>query len=132
MQYSEVCSEGSTSSVCDDSHGMRESSTGGPENKEAWVRLLVLPLFCLRKTLWKGKAGKLRLSSVNQQQIAAFNRGEYTLPVGTKSPFLPPKNDNGKLILENLDQGDMRGAVRLAANDDTFTRPSEETLQKLQ
>ena len=104
---------------------MRESSTGGPENKEAWVRLLVLPLFCLRKTHRKGNASKLRLSPVNQQQIAAFNRGEYTLPVGTKSPFLPPKNDNGKLILENLDEGDMRGAVRLAASDDSSRDPAK-------
>ena len=41
-------------------------------------------------------------------------------------------HSNGKLILENLDEGDIRGAVRLAASDDTFTRLSEETLQKLQ
>ena len=99
-----------------------------PENKETWVRLLVHPVFCLQKTHRKGKAGKMRLSSVVQQQIAAFNRGEYTLPVSTKSPFLPPKNENGKLILEKLDEGDIRGAVGLAASDDTFTQPSEETL----
>ena len=103
-----------------------------PENKEAWVRLVVLPLFCLRKPHRKGMAGKLRLSSVVQQQMAAFNRGEYTFPVSTKRPILPPKNDNGKLIQGKLDEGDICGAVRLAASDDTLTRPSEEFLHKLQ
>ena len=51
-----------------------------PGSKEAWGRYLIMPSCCLRKPTRAGKKVRASLGSTIQQQINAFNRGEYTLP----------------------------------------------------
>ena len=82
---------------------------------------------CLRKSIRAGKKVRASLGSTIQQQINAFNRGEYTLPSPvSQKPASSGNNDNSKLIAAKLDDGDIKGAVKLAANDDTFLPPTLE------
>ena len=86
-----------------------------------------MPSCCLRKPTRAGKKVRASLRSTIQQQINAFNRGEYTLPSPvSQKPASSGNNDNSKLIAAKLDEGDIKGAVRLAANDYTFLPPTLE------
>ena len=44
----------------------------------------------------------------------------------SQKPASSGNNDNSKLIAAKLEEGDIKGAVRLAASDDTFLPPTFE------
>ena len=93
--------------------------------KEAWARL-IMPSVCLRKTpRARAQRNKVSLSTIVQRQVTDFNRSIYGKPQQTASTSNTPKQGQSvDLILEKLNVGDVKGAIRLAASNDSFIAPS--------
>ena len=101
--------------------------------KEAWARL-IMPSVRLRKTpRARAQRNKVSLSTIVQRQVTDFNRSIYGKPQQTASTANTPKQGQSvDLILEKLDVGDVKDAIRLAASKDSFIAPSSANTRELQ
>ena len=97
-------------------------------DKSSWDRLLRFPARCLRQPRRGGK--KRSLASVVIKQL----NEECDLPCSDQIKTTVPKTSSqfATKISEKLEEGDFRGAVRLASSDDMLAPMNEETFNALQ
>lgn len=116
--------------------------TGNPDDLSGWIRLLHLPFFCLAQPERGGKKKSKSLASIINQQIRDFldcdrpweNSTNYApqkkSKMGNKKSTSP--EDMARRVSSKFDEGDVKGAVRLAASSAVIAPFDEDTLQKLE
>ena len=108
-----------------------------PNSKIAWLRLFVFPTLCLQAPLRAGKSHKQSLATQVNNRITIFmqNRDIVLLKTRTKSKQSSNHQTDVeqlmKRVSEKLDEGDVKGVVRLARSDNGILELSEEILSKL-
>ena len=104
----------------------------------SWIRLLLFPKRCLRTPQRCGKDWKLA-TLVNKQvseeslNIELHTRGVTTNPLGRHIVLYTSNkvNYHATRISMKLEEGDYRGAVRLACSEDVFAEHNSHTLDVL-
>ena len=109
---------------------------------ESWIRLLIMPILCLRLPAHDGKKQKTSsLTSLIQEQIGAFEATDnvFTLvqsivpAVTSQHSRKPPQSDERlrKSVSNKINEGDIQGAVRLLASEDSVAPYSPKVLSDL-
>ena len=108
-----------------------------PSDTPAWEKLLLMPFFCLQAPPRAGKSRCKSLASTVNTQISKFIDSSSARPA---PPNQRAKSSNksrkpisrSDLISAKLDEGDIRGAVRLAASNDDLEPPNDSTKRILE
>ena len=110
-----------------------------PTDPARWRRLMLAASLCLRQPERGGHSRRTSLTSLINKQCSAFRSSTDLLSLSTSID--PPqrrksdgKNSDSKLsavVSRKLDEGDVRGAVRLVSSSDTIAPFDEATLLKL-
>ena len=119
--------------------------TSHPSDPIAWMRLLLLPSVCLRRPDRGGTKRRVSLATIIKRQCSLFLAAEDPTSLITTSGRVggPRKSLNKKqeeehadvklsvIVSEKLDEGDIRGAVRITCSADTIAPFDSSTLAKL-
>ena len=111
-----------------------------PEDEFHWARLFRAPTSCLRQTDWGGTRKRTSLATILNQPIQEIENADNDrlLVAGnrisgkTMKRKSDPAHNTGRKIYEKFDEGDVRGAVRLASSDVTIAPFDSTTLEKLE
>ena len=111
-----------------------------PEDKFNWVRLFRAATSCLHQPDRGGTRKRKSLATILNQQIQEFeNEDKDRLLVAgnrisekTMKRKSDPADNTGRKISEKIDEGDVRGGVRLASSDATIAPFDSTTLKKLE
>ena len=111
-----------------------------PEHEFNWVRLFRAATSCLRQPDRGGTRKRKSLATILNQQIQEFENADNDrlLVAGnrisekTMKRKSDPADNTGRKISEKFDEGDVRGAVRLASTDATIAPLDSTTLEKLE
>ena len=105
-----------------------------------WARLFRAATSCLRQPDRGGTRKRKSLATILNQQIQEFENADNDrlLVAGnrisgrTMKQKWDPALNTGRKIYEKFDEGDVRGAVRLASSDATIAPFDSTTLEKLE
>ena len=109
-----------------------------PDDVSAWSDLLYFSFACF--AVPGGRGGKNHQSSLTSKFNSALNAYPNRQELASRSSQSKSKISKRKTttaeniasrISEKLEEGDVRGAIRIAASDDTLARPDEKTLDAL-
>ena len=108
---------------------------------DAWIRLVILPTLCLRSPPHNGKRHSSSLCTHIKKQINTFETEcDTSLLLHQLEPTTPtlikkkqPLSDTRlrKTISDKLSEGDVRGALRFLASEETLAPYSPSTLSEL-
>lgn len=108
---------------------------------DSWIRLVILPTLCLRSPPHNGKRHSSSLCTHIKEQINTFENERDTFLLlhylePTKSGLLKKKQPLSdirlrKTISDKLSEGDVRGALRFLASEETLAPYSPSTLSQL-
>ena len=103
---------------------------------EAWIKLLCFPSICLRKAKRSGKNNP-SLASIIKGRITAFLANPHQL-LAEPSQHSAPRKSSGsvneirnKLVRKKVDNGDIKGAIRIISSDDVLSVHSESVVESL-
>lgn len=120
-----------------------------PDDPSVWMRLLCLPRLCLRKPERGGHGRRITLASIVKQQCSSFLDCKDVMSLCLPQASPPPnttstrrQRDNSTLlqraneklcsiVSEKLDEGDIRGAVRIACSSDVIAPFDSASFNKL-
>lgn len=107
-----------------------------PNDLRKWTRMLLFPLAALKAPERAGKRNKGSLGSLINKQITRYMETDEIPSRGkTKTTSRADQkehdSDLGKRISEKIDDGDIKGAVRIASSDDTLAQPTEDNVKEL-
>ena len=110
-----------------------------PADPAYWRRLLLAPSLCLKQPERGGHNRRPSLASVVNKQCSTFLSSSDLLSVATPSDTSHTRvrkfrNNDSRLpgiVSRKLDEGDIKGAVRLVSSSDTIAPFDEATLLKL-
>ena len=120
------------------------SVAANQEDASAWLRLLYLPRFCLKKPERGGSGRRVTLATLVKRQCVAFHDVDVSSlgSVSRNSAAPRKKKDDSEalrreseklntLVSEKLDEGDVRGAVRIACSADVIAPFNSESFEQL-
>lgn len=115
-----------------------DSIVSVPDNLELWSRLLLFTYSCLGKPERGGKKRRSSLASSVNKALSDFPEGLSSQPVKQaeiKRRNRPKASDNvwslAARVSAKIEEGDVRGAIRMAASDDTLAPFDEVSLEAL-
>jgi hypothetical protein len=109
-----------------------------PDDTQRWLRLLLFPFLCLKQPERGGKRKRKSLASLVIANIGSFNTSASAAAL-----IAPPKKTQrhtkkpagieqlARLVADKIDEGDVKGAVRLTCSDATVAPFDQATYEKL-
>jgi len=107
---------------------------------DSWAKLILAPNLCLRLPSGSGHSNSISSAKVIKQQISEVLKASSGEELVRRALLLQPSGPSSKnkpsmlakLISSKIDDGDVKGAVRLASSDDSIAPPNSDTIATLQ
>ena len=104
-----------------------------PSNEDLWMQLFTLPSHCLRQPDRGGTGRRKSLAQIVNKQIDGFSKlREFTIQTAKKQKKPNKASVSVKLaraVCSKIDEGDIRGSVRLLTSDCGIAHNDDTTLE---